>query len=917
MPAISVGELRKALGDDIKAPSFIETERGRGYRFVAPVRTASASVTAMKSQPMPAVLAPPIVGRGPELKQIGSSFAKAKDGTRQVVFVAGEPGIGKTTFVRAFTASIAADNAARIGHGQCVEQYGAGEPYMPVLEALNRLCQEPGGELLLEVLRQLAPTWLLQMPSLLTEGESERLRRAARGVTQERMLGEMTRALEAMAVETPLVLLLEDLHWSDPSTLELISALGRQSGPARLVVIGTYRPAEMLSNGHPLRRVKDELELHNQSIELRLRLLKENDIADYLVERFSPPGVRKSLFTGIAALIHAGTEGNPLFVVGLVDFLIAQGIIDASNGAFASGFRPLLEADRINMPRNIVQMIERNLDQLGAEEQRVLQVASVAGTEFTAAAVAAALGLSTSEIEDCCTRLSRREQFLHIAGVNEWPDGTVTASFRFHHVSYRDVLYDRVPAGHRIELHRWIAMREESAYGERAYERASELAHHYYSAHDKGKAATYFQLAGERATARGASPEAEHHYLRALDLLKELPEGVVRDRHELRLQVGLGTALSGSKSWAHSDTLLAFLRAQQLSEKLGETHQLATVLFGMAAIAITRGQISAAEDLSQQMLRMIDSKGERWLICAAQYILGQARLFRAKLVQAQEHLELASQYFEEDSRELAALGAIVPSAVAASVALQLGFPDRARQLLDEALHTSERRGNLYHVAFTLMFACYIYMSLREWQTLSELAEKLERLTDTNPYFTGHADFLAGEALLMQDRVQEGLARKRRAAGFWDRLGYRLRRPLELISEAQYLAKEGNIIGALGVITQALEETEDVWLYRPQVLMSQGNLLAQLGAAALEVEAAYRQAICCALSQDNKWDEMQSATHFARWLKAHGRHAEARTMLTDIYNWFIEGFDTLALKEAKALLDEFDQSERAEDLVEVE
>ena len=215
MPAICVSELRKVLGDDAKAPRFIVTVRGRGYRFIAQITKASG----FRSGSEVAVVA-----------HCGSAACGTQARTRadwpmahechrrdpQCGLRLGRAGHRQDNFVRAFLASIAAKNQARIASGQCIEQYGAGEPYLPMLEALTRLCQEPGGAEVLAVLRQFAPNWLAQMPSLLDHSERERLREATQGVTQQRMLSEMTSALEALAAETPMVLLLEDLHWSDP-----------------------------------------------------------------------------------------------------------------------------------------------------------------------------------------------------------------------------------------------------------------------------------------------------------------------------------------------------------------------------------------------------------------------------------------------------------------------------------------------------------------------------------------------------------------------------------------------------------------------------------------------------------------------------------------------------------------------------
>jgi predicted ATPase len=224
-----------------------------------------------------------------------------------------------------------------------------------------------------------------------------------------------------------LVLLLEDLHWSDPSTVDLIAKIARRGEPAHLMILGTYRPVEMFAGRHPLRAIKEELELHQQANELQVELIGEQDVAAYLERRFSESdtgGLRKRA----APAIYARSEGNPLFMVNVVDYLVEQG--------------SLLDASKIEAPRNIRQMIERNLQRLGANEQRVLEAASVAsaGAEFSAAAVAAALRRPVEEIETICAELSRREQFIEKQGATDWPDGTVASSFRFYHALYQNVL---------------------------------------------------------------------------------------------------------------------------------------------------------------------------------------------------------------------------------------------------------------------------------------------------------------------------------------------------------------------------------------------------------------------------------------------------------------------------------------------
>jgi predicted ATPase len=301
------------------------------------------------------------------------------------------------------------------------------------------------------------------------------------------------------------------------------------------------------TDNHPLRTVQSELELHRQCEELRLRLLSPGDIADYLSRRLSVEADERWL-TELARAIHKRTEGNPMFIVNLVDHLAPQGLISA--GSDSIRLAELLETGQNQVARNIRQLIERNLERLGSDEQHTLEAASIAGAEFSAAAVAAALELPVSEIETCCMRLSRREQFIQAHGGNEWPDGTLAASFRFQHALYQEVLYERLPVGQRAELHTRIAAREEAAYGERAAEIATELAHHWRHANEKGKAVEYLGLAAQQAWQRAAFADAIANFSAAIEQLQRLPDSPQRTQQEILLQLGLGLALITAKGFS-------------------------------------------------------------------------------------------------------------------------------------------------------------------------------------------------------------------------------------------------------------------------------------------------------------------------------------------------------------------------------
>ena len=242
---VVIRELRQALGDQARQPQFIETVRERGYRFIAPltmVQKPPQPHEVRETRRISSVIAPSgiFVGRETEIAQLHQWFTRALQGERQMGFIAGEPGIGKTALVDSFVTHLSVTEHVWIGHGQCIDHYGAGEAYLPILETLARLCRGPGGAEIMLLLRQHAPSWLVQMPALLPAAERQTLEPIMHDVTQARMLRELTEALEVLTAKRPLVFVLEDLHWSDPSTLALLTYVLRRRDSVRLLVLGTF-----------------------------------------------------------------------------------------------------------------------------------------------------------------------------------------------------------------------------------------------------------------------------------------------------------------------------------------------------------------------------------------------------------------------------------------------------------------------------------------------------------------------------------------------------------------------------------------------------------------------------------------------------------------------------------------------------
>src|SRR5262245_22357858 len=269
-----------------------------------------------------------MVGRQAELELLQGHLDRANGGRRQVVFVTGEPGIGKTTLVDSFLGHVQVNDGALSAQGQCIEQYGAGEAYLPILDALDGLCGRNSNGAA-ELLRRYAPSWLVNLPGLTDPNERAELERQTVGITPERKLREIAAFFESLAAEQTVLLVLEDLHSLDPSTVALISFLARRREPARLVLVGTYREGEVERLNHPLKSIKDELELHHFCTHLALKLLSRSAVGDYLGARFETPHVSEK----VTATVYRRSEGNPLFMVNVTEYLVAQGAIVQHGGS--------------------------------------------------------------------------------------------------------------------------------------------------------------------------------------------------------------------------------------------------------------------------------------------------------------------------------------------------------------------------------------------------------------------------------------------------------------------------------------------------------------------------------------------------------------------------------------------------------
>jgi tetratricopeptide (TPR) repeat protein len=583
-------------------------------------------------------------------------------------------------------------------------------------------------------------------------------------------------------------------------------------------------------------------------------------------------------------------------------------VLDPSGAAQRTEVVPLLDPSHGEMPRSILQMIERNVDQLASDEQLVLEAASVAGAEFSTAAVAAALEQPLREIESCCKRLSRHERFVQANGVTEWPDRTVAEAFHFRHALYRDVLYDRVPASYRIELHRRIAEREESAYGEQAAEIATELAHHYSHANDANKAIQYLQLAGERACARSAIFEAERHYAAALELVhNRLTESPERDRRELELRQSALSMFGAMKGYVGLETIRAVDQAIALAEKSGNVTQQVNWLTSRGGILLISGELLAADATLDQAHELARRHGIQEVgRIHRQQIL--TRYWRGDLIGSERHFAAWLASFGDPlachSRSIN--DAVNALAFASFNAWVLGRADVARQREAQMIAVANR-GSPFEFANAGYCASRLELYLGEYERARVLCAHALEVAEKHqlPDAAERSRCGLGAALAYLGRPTEGLALIRQVVDAWFENGQRhaISIWMTYLAEAQKLA--GAIEDALETYQQALAVHPDELATRPETIRLYAELRLKRGQTEM-AEAGFRDAIALASDIGAKAWELRSTMSLARLLANQGRREQARAMLAEIYAWFTEGLDTADLKDAKTLLNELNQ-----------
>jgi DNA-binding winged helix-turn-helix (wHTH) protein/tetratricopeptide (TPR) repeat protein len=914
----TIGELRQALGDDARRPRFIETVHRRGFRFIGPVQTEDTQVqrrptrAGARSTSGIRRLPPLFLGRTQELQRLEEVFAEARLGERKLVFITGEAGIGKTALVEAFlhSSAVRKDPDVRVAQGYSIEQTGAREPYFPVLTALGRLAGSGVPESFVPLLRRYAPTWLVQMPWLLDPAEATALRLSLPGVRPERMLRELAVFLERISESTSLILVLEDLHWSDPSTAELLAMLGQSREPARLMILATYRPAEAAVQEHPLLQAKQRLQLHHQCREIALPYLSHDDVEAYLAARF--PGA--SFPGGLSRLIHQHTDGNPLFVVAVVDQLRTRGwLVDTAPGW---ALTVPLETLRIEVSDDVREMIRAQFHALSPAEQSLLEAAAVAGVKFSADEVAAGIEGESDVVSVVCERLLYAGRFLRLAGTTELPNDRVARRYSFIHTLYQHVLYDVIPDERRGRLHSRIGEFLESTYGDLRERIAAQLAHHFQQGRSYDRAIEYLAGAARTAHRRFAAREAVASLEEALALLLHVKDPEERRRREIQLRLPLGSALNLVYGYASDEVSANYERTLALCEEAGDLPQLFEVLYALWYSQALRADAVSAPRTAQRLVELaerLDGAAPRVVAASA---VGRAAAYLGDFRKARDVLEKClatseSAGVEFDPRTYGVHPTVAIRHHYAYALHFLGHADTARAECRNAMSVAEKIGSPFTLAAANVHSALLHMYGRDVAEARRFSDHAIALSSEHgfPLWRNEAMAVRGWVEVDSGRFSTGIEQLREAVAFHTASGTKLATSMMLALLAEGCLRAGRLDDGIAAVEEGLTlatATLDRWCL-PELWRLRGELLIQRDDS--EAASCFQRALEKARQGHVKALELRAAISLARLWMSRDDVSGARGLLGPLYASFTEGFETPDLRDAKALLSVRESSER--------
>jgi DNA-binding winged helix-turn-helix (wHTH) protein/tetratricopeptide (TPR) repeat protein len=875
----AISDLRMVLGDDPRRPRFIETVSRRGYRFIAepsavPISTALADESSSSS----------FIGRAQPIARLRRAWDAACGGKRSMVWVAGEPGIGKTTLIDHFVAGLHDVVRAR---GQCVEHYGQGEPYLPVLEALGVLARADSA--LATLLRSVAPTWLLQLPWLTSVEEREALQRELMGVGPERMLREMGQLLDRYTERRPLLLVTEDLHWSDRATVQLIDYLARRRGSARFMWLASFRLAEVIVRDHPLNPLRHELRLHGLCDEVVLDPFSEAEVAAYVAQRAPSMAGDESFIRGL----HGRTDGVPLFVASWM----TEAMTRVTERVRETPLRPGADS-LMAVPENLAALIDHYIARLGDEQRSTLVAAATCGTEYRVSTVALVLGKETAWVDQLCTELVRMQLWLKPAAHADDPG---SSSYAFTHALFRQVLYERSAAAVRAELHRKVGAVLERERAAGLPVSAAELAMHFERGRKPMSALRYYAEAAATALMHLSPGECLNLTQIGLDLLVQAAESSERDALEIELATLRGLAafhLLGVGSEARD----AFERAYVLLPAHSEHPQRALLLHNFGFVLCLRAEYEAALRVAEAARTLAASSNDPVLELAACAVQADILLLQGRPQVARTMIERALPTIESvDVGPAHSFAQVAVLGLLALHLLHLGRIGEARQRLQQSHVRAAQLGQPMGTMVAIWLDAMLEVRLGNVDRVAELADQLRALVEDHQLSHGRAAwrFFRGWANAHRGRPDEAFQQIREAFEDNMRLGMIAGGSEVLGLGVEALLLAGNHDEAQRQLEQALEIADKYGerVYLPQLLLFKANIARAKDQPAAASELV-RDAVAEARAQEAPWLELIALVELCEHGVARSQDHQALAALVDSLT---DARDTVALARARVLL----------------
>jgi predicted ATPase len=845
----------------------------------------------------------PVVRREPELAALRDALAEADAGRGSLVCVAGEPGIGKTTLVEGFLDELADGGGRLVARGHCSERLADTEAYLPVLDALGDLLRGPAGAAASRLMQVVAPTWYARAapaargPAALAEG--------ARASSQPAMLREFGGLVEEAARLGTVVLFFDDVHWADVSTVDLLAHLGRRAPALRLLAVVTYRPTELLLGPHPFHPVKLDLQARGACAELALGFLSRDDVGLYLALAF--PG--HAFPADFADLVHARTEGSPLFMADLLRYLRERGVVAESAGRWELA-REVPDLRR-ELPGSVRGMIQRKLDRLSESDRRLLAAAAVQGPEFDAAVVAGALAWEPAEVEERLQRLDRVHGLVRLDREQEFPDGILTSRYAFVHVLYQQALEAELAPARRAALAAALARALERHHGEEGPAAAAELACLYEAGRDFARAAHHSRSAAENAARVFAHREAVALARRGLRLLEKLPDSPGRAALELPLQQTLGLQLQLIEGYAAPAAERAYTRARELSQRAPGDPPLFPVLWGLWLFSKVRSELDRARVLADELRALAERLGDPAALLQTGQALTVTALCRGEPAAAVAHMERVAALYDPErhgglSFSFGQDPGVASRAFGAVALWLLGRPDEAVRQGREAARRSHELSNPNSQALALHFAAMVHQLRRDAGRARVCAETAGAIAAEHgfSFWQAGAAVLSGWAVAAGGAADEGADRLRRGLDDWAATGSVTYRTYYLGLLAEVRARQGKAEEAGCLLDEALalaRQTRE-GLYEAELYRLRGEARLSLGDDPARAEEDFRAALEVARRQQARSLGLRAATSLAGLAVRRGDRAGARALLGEALAGFTEGAETADLREARGLHD---------------